>query len=76
MVVDTAWTVVAWVGDSRAVRGEKMTKSNSSHIRGVNMSRDHKPEDYYERKRILANNGRIDRMVRCIEIRILQSTED
>ncbi|GMH44015.1 hypothetical protein BSKO_11949 [Bryopsis sp. KO-2023] len=64
VVIDPAWVLCAWAGDSRAVLGRKLTcSSGSSKFKAIDLSRDHKPDDPKEKKRILACNGRVDQMV-------------
>lgn len=50
----------AWVGDSRGVMG---SDTGDGNILAVDLTVDHKPTDPEERQRILASNGRVERLV-------------
>jgi serine/threonine protein phosphatase PrpC len=53
----------AWVGDSRAVLVRRLPGGPSAGVRGVALTRDHKPDCAGELARILAAGGRVDRLV-------------
>ncbi|GMH42359.1 hypothetical protein BSKO_10278 [Bryopsis sp. KO-2023] len=64
LVIDSSWALCAWVGDSRAVLGRTLNRSSGSpEFQAIDLSRDHKPDDPKERRRILACSGRVDQMV-------------
>lgn len=65
VVVDSCWILTAWAGDSRAVLGQRKGTlgASGSDLRGIELSKDHKPDNPKERKRIISCNGRIDQMV-------------
>ena len=49
---------VAWVGDSRCVIG---IKGQNDRLIAKDVTRDHKPDIAEERRRIVANGGRVAR---------------
>ena len=55
------YMTLAWVGDSRAVLG--FYDSSADEYASALLTRDHKPEDTEEKRRILSNEGRIDRFI-------------
>lgn len=63
--IDRSSIVSAWAGDSRIVLGRNLCNSESKTVEtvSVELSKDHKPGDFDEKKRIIACNGRVDRMV-------------
>ncbi|KAF5836988.1 phosphatase 2C-like domain-containing protein [Dunaliella salina] len=52
--------VTAWVGDSRGVLGRE---TQGGDIEAIDLTDDHKPTNDRERARILASNGRVERLV-------------
>lgn len=54
--------VTAWLGDSRAIMGRRNPSSEGS-VNVVELSKDHKPDNPLERKRILKAGGRIRQIV-------------
>lgn len=62
--LDGAELLCAWVGDSRAVLGQRDTGSGGAPggtIRAVNITADHKPARRDEKKRVRAAGGRVTR---------------
>lgn len=53
----------AWVGDSRMVLGRQKKKGWRSSWEAIDLSTDHKPTQPEEQQRILANHGRVERLV-------------
>jgi len=62
LAVDGDYVHAAWVGDSRAIIG-RLHASERGVLEALEVTRDHKPEVPEEHARVVACNGRVDRLV-------------